>query len=51
MTSGYRVGAAEHFLREIGIVAKPFLVGAILAEDFDETHVVGRDDDVAARVS
>lgn len=46
------VGAAEHLTREGGVIiaTEAFLVGAVLAEDGDVAHVVGGDDDVAARM-
>lgn len=51
MACGHRVGSAEHFLGEVGVVPEAFLVGAVLPEDFDVAHVVGGDDDVAPRMS
>lgn len=50
VTCGDGIGPTEHLLREIGIVAETLLVGTILAEDLDVAHVIGCDDDVAARM-
>ncbi len=54
VAGGAGVAAAEDFLGESGWcvprVVAPFLEGAVLAEDFDVAHVVGRDDDVAVRM-
>lgn len=46
------VGAAKHLAGEGGVIiaTEAFLIGAVLAEDGDVTHVVGRDDDVATRM-